>query len=54
MIKQMSLEVHDIVNRVDHLAGYLKEQGYTIKISRFPFFEKLGFNHHMIHAKRVS
>ena len=53
-IKQLSIEVHNIDNRVAHVASYLKEQGYRIKISRCPFFEKLGMNHHMIYAKRAG
>ena len=54
IIKQLSIEVHDIENRVERLANYLRKQGYIIKITRSHFFERLGFNQHMIHAKLAS
>ena len=51
-IKQLAIEVHDIDNRVNDIATFLKEKKYDIKIHRSPVFEKLGFNHHMIYAKQ--
>ena len=52
IIKQMAIEVHDINNRVEHVATFLKEKDYEIKIYRSPAFANLGFNHHMIYAKK--
>jgi FkbM family methyltransferase len=54
MIKQLSIEVHNINNRVDDLAFYLQEQGYQTQIHRNHLFERLGYNQHMIYAKRTS
>ncbi|KTD62576.1 FkbM family methyltransferase [Legionella spiritensis] len=51
-IKQLSIEVHDIKNRVARLTSYLKGHGYIIRVQRNPFLENLGFNHHMVYAKR--
>ncbi|WP_133129044.1 FkbM family methyltransferase [Legionella nagasakiensis] len=53
MIKQLSIEVHNIDNRVDHLAAYLREQGYLTRVKRNSLFEKLGWNQYMIYAKRA-
>lgn len=52
-INQLSIEIHDINNRVEHVARDLKSKGYAVKVSRNPLFKDLGFNHHMIHAKRA-
>ena len=52
IIKQFSIEVHDIDNRVTKLAGLLSEQGFSVKVCKNPMFESLGFNHHMVYAKR--
>ncbi len=54
IIQQLCIEVHDINNRVDHLASYLQEQGYLIQIDRNNIFRKVGYNQHMIYAKRPS
>ncbi|USQ14350.1 FkbM family methyltransferase [Legionella lytica] len=51
-IKQLAIEVHDIEHRVEHMAAFLEEKGYEIKIYRSPVMERLGFNHHMIYAKQ--
>ncbi|OEH46042.1 31-O-demethyl-FK506 methyltransferase FkbM [Legionella parisiensis] len=53
MIQQLSIEVHDIDNRVEHLATYLRELGYLIQINRNPLYEKLDWNQYMIYAKRA-
>ncbi|CAM3158566.1 methoxymalonyl CoA synthase [Legionella steigerwaltii] len=53
MIKQLSIEVHNIDNRVEHLAAYLREQGYLVKVNRNPLYEKLDWNQYMIYAKRA-
>ncbi|HIC7359618.1 TPA: FkbM family methyltransferase [Legionella pneumophila] len=50
-IKQLSIEVHDIDNRVEKLVSYLQKQGYITYVDRNPIFAELGFNHHMIYAK---
>ena len=50
MIKQLSTKVHDIDNRVEYLAAYLREQGYLTRINRNPIYEKLGWNQYMIRA----
>ncbi|KTD42527.1 FkbM family methyltransferase [Legionella oakridgensis] len=52
MIKQCSIEVHNIDNRVATLADFLREQGFSIKVCKNPMFESLGFNHHMVYAKK--
>ena len=52
MIKQICIEVHNIDNRVEHLDAYLQEQGYLTQIHRNHIYEELGFNQHMIYAKR--
>lgn len=52
LIKQLSIEVHDIDNRVEKLVTYLQKQGYVTYVDRNPIFAELGFNHHMIYAKR--
>ncbi len=52
MIQQLCIEVHDINNRVEHLAAYLQDQGYLTEIHRSPIYEKLGYNQHMIYAKK--
>ncbi|MCL9682476.1 FkbM family methyltransferase [Legionella maioricensis] len=54
MIKQLCIEVHNIDNRVEHLATYLQEQGYLTEIHRNSIYERLGYNQHMIYAKRPS
>ncbi len=54
MIQQLSIEVHDINNRVEHLSKYLKEQGYIIHLDRNSLFERLGGNQYMIYAKRAG
>ncbi|HAT8967982.1 TPA: methyltransferase, partial [Legionella pneumophila subsp. pneumophila] len=51
LIKQLSIEVHDIDNRVEKLVSYLQKQGYITYVDRNPIFAELGFNHHMIYAK---
>lgn len=53
MIKQLSTEMHDIDNRVEYLAAYLREQVYLIRINRNPIYKKLGWNQYMIYAKRA-
>ncbi|WP_412758339.1 FkbM family methyltransferase [Legionella bozemanae] len=53
MIKQLCIEVHNIDNRVEHLAAYLREQGYLTLINRNPLYEKLDWNQYMIYAKRA-
>lgn len=53
MIKQLCIEVNNIDNRVEHLAAYIREQGYLIQIDRNPLYEKLGWNQYMIYAKRA-
>ncbi|HAU1962559.1 TPA: methyltransferase domain-containing protein, partial [Legionella pneumophila] len=50
-IKQLSIEVHDLDNRVEKLVSYLQKQGYITYVDRNPIFAELGFNHHMIYAK---
>jgi FkbM family methyltransferase len=52
IIKQCSIEVHNIENRVTKLANFLTEHGFFVKICKNPMFESLGFNHHMVYAKR--
>jgi FkbM family methyltransferase len=52
MIKQLCIEVHDINNRVEQLDAYLQEHGYITQIHRNSIYEDLGFNQHMIYAKR--
>lgn len=54
MIKQLCIEVHNINNRVDQLDFYLQEQGYITQIHRNSIYEELGFNQHMIYARRPS
>lgn len=54
MIKQLCIEVHNINNRVKHLDSYLQEQGYLTQIHRNHIYEELGYNQHMIYAKRAS
>ncbi|CAM4468527.1 MAG: hypothetical protein LEGION0403_FIIPPAGN_00247 [Legionella sp.] len=36
----------------EHIAAFLEEKGYEIKIYRSPIMERLGFNHHMVYAKQ--
>ncbi|KGP62716.1 SAM-dependent methlyltransferase [Legionella norrlandica] len=50
-IKQLSIEVHDIDNRVEKLVSYLQKLGYVAYVDKNPIFAELGFNHHMIYAK---
>ena len=54
MIKQLCIEVHNINNRVQHLASYLQEKGYLIQIHRNYIYDKPSYNQHMIYAKRPS
>ncbi|ARB92020.1 FkbM family methyltransferase [Legionella longbeachae] len=54
IIKQISIEVHNIENRVEKLNSYLQKQGYITLIDRNPILADLGFNHHMIYAKRIE
>ncbi|KTD55966.1 methoxymalonyl CoA synthase [Legionella sainthelensi] len=53
IIKQISIEVHNIENRVEQLNSYLQKQGYATLVDRNPILADLGFNHHMIYAKMV-
>ena len=52
MIKQCSIEVHNINDRVKKMSLFLREKGFSVQSLRNPMFEQLGFNHHMIYAKR--
>lgn len=52
LIKQLSIEVHDIENRVMQLDAYLQKQGYVTLVDRNPILADIGFNHHMLYAKR--
>ncbi|KTD10910.1 methoxymalonyl CoA synthase [Legionella gratiana] len=53
IIKQLSIEIHDIEHRVEKLNLYLQKQGYLTLVDRNPILADLGFNHHMIYAKRI-
>lgn len=52
LIQQLCIEVHDINNRVEQLANYLKQFGYFVEVISSPICA-LGFNHHMMYAKRA-
>lgn len=54
LIQQLSIEVHDIENRVVQLNEYLQNQGYITLIDRNPILADLGYNHYMIYAKKRS
>lgn len=54
IIQQLSIEVHAIEGRVEKLNSYLEEQGYITNVHRNPILQNLGFNHHMIFAKRAE
>ncbi|KTC88421.1 FkbM family methyltransferase [Legionella cincinnatiensis] len=53
IINQISIEVHNIENRVEKLNSYLQKQGYITLVDRNPILADLGYNHHMIYAKMV-
>lgn len=39
LIKQLSIEVHDIDNRVEKLVSYLQKQGYITYVDRNPILQ---------------
>jgi FkbM family methyltransferase len=51
-IRQLSIEVHDIDNRVEKICNLLKDHGYNIKSYHNPLFDLPGFNHAMVLAKK--
>lgn len=53
-IQQISIEAHDICNRVSQISTYLQKQGFVVHVVTNPLIIKLGFNRHMLYCTRQS
>ena len=53
-IKQLSIEVHNINNRVEHITSYLRQYGYIIDVDQNWIYKNLDMNQYMIYAKKPN